>query len=192
MRTLHDLREIQPLLLTTDRLFMYESQYKGEETVEGVDCWVLQIRPRQILAGQRLIRGVDLGGQDRENAIVKAEGQAVPQERGGKHENLFPHFRTTRRKVDGHWFPAKARWVTTRCGSSGGPAAGASSASATRTTSDSARTQPYTSSVKRAERGSPPCLVTSRCQGQVWPEPDPPSMAPWLPSSCRTDRRCPW
>jgi hypothetical protein len=100
----HDLREIQPLLLTTDRLFMYESQYKGDETVDGVDCWILQIRPRQILAGQRLFEGmiwVDKQG----NAIVKTEGQAVPQERGGKHENLFPHFRTTRRKVDGYWFP---------------------------------------------------------------------------------------
>jgi hypothetical protein len=100
-----DLREIQPLLLTTERLFMYESQFKGEETVEGVDCWVLQIRPRQILAGQRLFDGL-IWVDKTENAIVKAQGQAVPQERGGKHENLFPQFTTTRQKVDGHWFPA--------------------------------------------------------------------------------------
>jgi hypothetical protein len=100
-----DLREIQPLLLTRDRLFMYESQFKGDEMVDGVDCWVLQIRPRQILAGQRLFDGM-IWVDKRDNAIVKNEGQAVPQERGGKHENLFPHFRTTRVKVDAYWFPA--------------------------------------------------------------------------------------
>jgi hypothetical protein len=100
-----DLREIQPLLLTTERLFMYESRFKGDEMVDGVDCWVLEIRPRQILAGQRLFDGL-IWVDKTENAIVKSQGQAVPQERGGKHENLFPHFTTTRRKVDGHWFPA--------------------------------------------------------------------------------------
>ena len=101
-----DLREIQPLLLTTERLFMYESQFKGDEMVDGVDCWVLQIRPRQILAGQRLFDGL-IWVDKRDNAIVKNQGQAVPQERGGKHENLFPHFTTTRLKVDGFWFPAR-------------------------------------------------------------------------------------
>ncbi|MGA2183658.1 MAG: hypothetical protein ABSH47_11565 [Bryobacteraceae bacterium] len=100
-----DLRDIQPLLLTTDRLFLYESRFKGEETVDGVDCWVLAVRPRQILAGQRLFDGM-IWVDKTDNAIVKSQGQAVPQERGGKHENLFPHFTTTRRKVDGHGFPA--------------------------------------------------------------------------------------
>jgi hypothetical protein len=100
-----DLREIQPLLLTRDRLFLYESQFKGEETVDGMDCWVLQIRPRQILAGQRLFDGL-IWVDKRDNAIVKNEGRAVPQERGGKQENLFPHFTTTRVRVDGYWFPA--------------------------------------------------------------------------------------
>jgi hypothetical protein len=38
--------------------------------------------------------------------VVKSQRLAVSQERGGKHENLFPHFTTTRRKVDGHWFPS--------------------------------------------------------------------------------------
>jgi hypothetical protein len=100
-----DLREIQPLLLTTERLFMYESTFKGEETVDGVDCWVLAISPRQILAGQRLFDGL-IWVDKKENAIVRSQGQAVPQERGGKHENLFLRFTTTRQKVDGHWFPA--------------------------------------------------------------------------------------
>src|ERR1700692_2294871 len=52
-----DIREIQPFLLTTDQAFMYESHFRGEENMDGVDCWVLQIRPRQILSGQRLFDG---------------------------------------------------------------------------------------------------------------------------------------
>jgi hypothetical protein len=100
-----DLRDIQPLLLTTERLFLYETKFRGDEKVDGVDCWVLEIRPRQILAGQRLFDGM-IWLDKSDDGIVKSRGQAVPQERGGKHENLFPHFTTTRRKVDGHWFPA--------------------------------------------------------------------------------------
>ena len=39
-------------------------------------------------------------------SIVRSEGQAVPQIRTTKNENLFPHFTTLRRKVDGDfWFP---------------------------------------------------------------------------------------
>ena len=78
---------------------------RGEETVDGVDCWVLQARPRQILQGQRFFDGliwVDKKGYN----IVRMEGQAVPQIRTTKTENLFPRFTTIRKPVDGtHWFP---------------------------------------------------------------------------------------
>ena len=53
-----DIREIQPLLITRENLFMYESKFKGEELVDGVGCWLLQVRPRQILQGQRLFEGM--------------------------------------------------------------------------------------------------------------------------------------
>jgi len=102
-----DLREVQPLLLTTERFFMYETQFKGEETAQGVDCWVLSIRPRQIL-GQRLFDGL-IWVSRADEAIVKAEGEAVPQIHGLKNENLFPHFTTIRQKVDGHWFPVSTQ-----------------------------------------------------------------------------------
>jgi hypothetical protein len=102
-----DLRDVQPMLLTKETLFLYESKFKGEENVDGVDCWLLQIRPRQILEGQRLFDGILwVGKQD--FAVVRSEGQAVPQIRSTKSENLFPHFTTLRAKVDGeHWFPVK-------------------------------------------------------------------------------------
>ena len=43
------MREIQPLVLTEDRLWNYETKFCSEETMDGVDCCVLQVRPRQIL-----------------------------------------------------------------------------------------------------------------------------------------------
>lgn len=100
-----DIREIQPFLLTNDQAFLYETRYRGEENIDGVDCYVLQIRPRQILQGQRLFDG-NIWVDKTDFAVVRSEGQAVPQIVTTKSENLFPHFTTLRRKVDGqYWFP---------------------------------------------------------------------------------------
>ena len=100
-----DIREIQPLVLTEDRLWNYETRFRGEETMDDVDCWVLQVRPRQILGDQRFFDGM-LWVDKKEYNIVRMEGQAVPQIRTTKSENLFPRFTTIRKPVDGkHWFP---------------------------------------------------------------------------------------
>jgi hypothetical protein len=101
-----DVREIQPLLLTRERLFLYETQVKGEETIDGVACWVMQVRPRQILYGQRLFEGLFWIDQQ-DYSIVRSEGRAVPQVRSTKpgKENLFPFFTTFRQKIGGFWFP---------------------------------------------------------------------------------------
>jgi len=102
---IRDIREIQPLALTEELLWNYETKPKGDETVDGVDCWVLQVRPRQILQGQRFFDGliwVDKQGYN----IVRMAGKAVPEIRTLKTENLFPRFTTIRKPVDGkHWFP---------------------------------------------------------------------------------------
>ena len=101
------MREIQPLLLTTERLFLYEARYKGEENIDGQDYFVLQIRPRQVLTGMRLFEGI-LWVDEKDFSVVRSEGQAVPQIRTTKEENLFPHFTTIRQKIDGkYWFPLK-------------------------------------------------------------------------------------
>jgi hypothetical protein len=100
-----DIRNIQPLVLTEDRLWNYEIKFRGEETMDGVDCWVLQIRPRQILQAQRFFDGM-MWVDKKEYNIVRMEGQAVPQIRSTKTENLFPRFTTIRKPLDGkHWFP---------------------------------------------------------------------------------------
>jgi hypothetical protein len=100
-----DLRDIQPLVLTEDRLWNYETKFRGEEDMDGVECWVLQVRPRQILEGQRFFDGL-IWVEKQEYNIVRMEGQAVPQIRTTKSENLFPRFTTIRKPIDGkHWFP---------------------------------------------------------------------------------------
>ena len=101
----HDIRDIQPLVLTEDRLWNYETKPRGDETMDGVNCWVLQVRPRQILEGQRFFDGI-IWVDKKEYNIVRMEGRAVPRIRTMKSENLFPRFTTVRRPVDGkHWFP---------------------------------------------------------------------------------------
>ncbi len=100
-----DVREIQPFLMTAAQAFLYESRFKGEETMDGVECWVVQIQPRQILSGQRLFEGL-LWVSQADYSILRSEGQAVPQIHSTKSENLFPHFTTIRKKIDGDlWFP---------------------------------------------------------------------------------------
>ena len=100
-----DIRDIQPLVLTEDRLWNYETRFKGEETVDGVDCWVLQVRPRQILGDLRFFDGL-VWVDKKEYNIIRMQGQAVPQIHSLKQENLFPRFTTLRQAVDGkHWFP---------------------------------------------------------------------------------------
>jgi len=102
----HDLREIQPMLLTTDLAFMYEAKYRGDENINGIDCFVVEIRPRQILAGQRLFEGL-LWVDPSDYSVIQTQGEAVPQIRTLKTENLFPHFTTRYVRVDGrYWFPA--------------------------------------------------------------------------------------
>jgi hypothetical protein len=100
-----DFRDIQPLVLTEDRLWNYETKSRGDETVDGVDCWVLEVRPRQILEGQRFFDGLTWVEKKGYN-IVRIEGRAVPQILSTKDENLFPRFTTVRKPVDGkYWFP---------------------------------------------------------------------------------------
>ncbi len=100
-----DVRDIQPLVLTTDRLWNYETRFRGEEVMDDVDCWVLQVRPRQIFEKQRYFDGL-IWVDKKEYNIVRMEGQAVPQIRTMKSENLFPRFTTIRKPIDGsHWFP---------------------------------------------------------------------------------------
>lgn len=100
-----DIRNVQPFVLTLDQLWLYDVDYKGEEPVEGIDCFVLRLRPKRLLSGQRLFDGMVWVRQD-DYSVMQSEGQAVPQIVTGRNENLFPRFRTVRKQVNGFWFPA--------------------------------------------------------------------------------------
>ncbi len=102
-----DIREVQPFLFQQDHLWAYETRYKGEEPIDDHACWVLQIRPRQILAGQRFFDGI-LWVSQKDFSIVRTEGKAVPEIRSTNNENLFPRFTTIWEPVDGkYWFPIR-------------------------------------------------------------------------------------
>jgi hypothetical protein len=102
----HDMREIQPLLFTKDRLSLYETKLKGEETIDGIDCWLLQVRPKQLLEGMRMFDGM-FWIDKRDYSIIRSEGRAVPQMRSSRpgKDNLFPYFTTVREKFGDYWFP---------------------------------------------------------------------------------------
>lgn len=99
-----DIREVQPFLFTADLVWLYETKPRGDEVADGVDCWLLEVRPRQIHQGQRLFEGI-FWIDKRDYSVVKAEGVAVPQIFNRKEENLFPRFTTFREKVGDFWFP---------------------------------------------------------------------------------------
>lgn len=100
-----DIREVQPFLFTTELLWLYQTRPRGEEVVDGVDCWVLEVKPKQVLDGQRLFDGI-FWVDKKDYSVVRSEGMAVPQILRKSAENLFPRFTTFREKIDGqHWFP---------------------------------------------------------------------------------------
>lgn len=99
-----DIRDVQPFLFTTDELWQYETKPRGDEVTDGVDCWVLQVRPRQTHQGQRLFDGMFWVDKS-DYSVVKTEGVAVPQIFSKREENLFPRFTTFRDKFDGFRFP---------------------------------------------------------------------------------------
>lgn len=101
----HDIREIQNFLFTEEVFWLYRIRPRGAEVIDGEDCWVLDVSPRNELQGMRFFEGL-LWVSKKEDEIVRASGKAVPEIRTSTSENLFPHFTTQREKIDGHWMPA--------------------------------------------------------------------------------------
>lgn len=100
-----DIREVQPFLLTAEKLWLYEIRFKGEESIDAIECYVLDVRPRQLLDGQRLFEGL-FWVDRRDYSIIRSYGRAVPQIWSTKGENLFPRFTTVRKQMpNGFWFP---------------------------------------------------------------------------------------
>ena len=102
-----DLREVQPFVLTKDTLWRYRLTYKGPESLDGEDCYVYRLAPRQVFEEDRLLDGLIWVSQEHEQ-IVRVAGRPVPQIYTSEKENLFPQFTTLYQAVDGKfWFPVK-------------------------------------------------------------------------------------
>lgn len=102
-----DIREVQPFLFTKELLWLYAVQVRGEEELDGVPCWRMSVKPKQVFEGQRLFEG-EMWVDQRDYSIVQSTGRAVPPIYRKGQENLFPLFTTFRgRTSDGHRFPVK-------------------------------------------------------------------------------------
>jgi hypothetical protein len=101
-----DIRNIQPFFLTTDTVHWYRGTFKGEQQMDGFQCFVVSVSPKQILSGQRYFEGT-LWVRETDFGVVRTEGQAVPQIETLSQQNLFPHFTTIRKVIDGNFFPVE-------------------------------------------------------------------------------------
>ena len=102
---LDDLIHIQPFVLTTDKLPLYDIQYLGQQHIDELDTYVFDVAPKKIEKHQRYFQG-RIWVDQRDMEIVKTYGKAVPDIRKGGMENVFPRFETLRENIESnYWFP---------------------------------------------------------------------------------------
>ena len=115
---LDDIRDIQPFVLTTEDLVLYDVEYLGKELIDEIDTYVFQVGPKVLEKDERYFEG-QIWVDDLDLQIVKTFGKAVPDIVDGDQENLFPRFETYREQIDDYWFPTYTRAVDTLNFSSG-------------------------------------------------------------------------
>ena len=104
-----DLESIQPFVLTTEELPKYKVEYAGRERIDALDTYVFQVAPKRIEKDQRYFQGT-IWVDERDLAIVKSDGKAVPDILEKGRENRFPRFVTYRENIErDFWFPTFTR-----------------------------------------------------------------------------------
>jgi len=104
-----DLESIQPFVLTSEELPKYKVEYAGRERIDALDTYVFQVAPKRIEKDQRYFQGT-LWVDERDLAIVKSDGKAVPDILDKGRENRFPRFVTYRENIErDFWFPTFTR-----------------------------------------------------------------------------------
>ena len=97
-----DLRSVQPFVLTTDQIPLYDIAYLGRQKVDEVGCFQFSVKPKKMEKGKRYFEG-QIWVDDRDLQIVKTYGKGVGIVKKG---NEFPRFETYREQIDGkYWFP---------------------------------------------------------------------------------------
>jgi outer membrane lipoprotein-sorting protein len=106
---LDDIEKRLPFVLTTDEIPEYSIKYAGQQRVDELDTYVLDISPRSMERGRRYFEG-RIWVDNRDFQIVKTHGKNVPDVVSKSGENLFPKFTTWREQIDGrYWFPTYTR-----------------------------------------------------------------------------------
>ncbi|MGC0771764.1 MAG: hypothetical protein WB543_02435 [Candidatus Acidiferrum sp.] len=100
-----DLEHVQPFVLTTDELPKYDVKYVGQQQLDDLNTYVFDVGPKTIEKNQRYFQG-RIWVDQKDLAIVKTDGKAVPDIKKHGQENVFPRFETFRENIEGHyWFP---------------------------------------------------------------------------------------
>lgn len=100
-----DLEHVQPFVLTADELPKYDVKYVGQQQLDDLNTYVFDVGPKTIEKNQRYFQG-RIWVDEKDLAIVKTDGKAVPDIKKHGQENVFPRFETFRENIEGHyWFP---------------------------------------------------------------------------------------
>ncbi|HKV60710.1 MAG TPA: hypothetical protein VJO16_02265 [Candidatus Acidoferrum sp.] len=100
-----DLEHVQPFVLTLDELPKYDVKYVGQQQLDELNTYVFDVGPKKIEKNQRYFQG-RIWVDQKDLAIVKTDGKAVPDIKKHGEENVFPRFVTYRENIEGHfWFP---------------------------------------------------------------------------------------
>lgn len=110
--------ERSPFVLTTSGLSQYQVEYVGQQKVDMLDTYVLDVAPRQIQKGKRYFQG-RVWVENQDFAVVKSCGKNVPEEdpdakkkkkRGPQAQNVEPTKVTYREQFEHrYWFPTYVR-----------------------------------------------------------------------------------
>jgi hypothetical protein len=106
---LDDLEHVQPFVLTTAELPKYNVKYVDREPLDELNTYVFEVGPKTLEKNQRYFQG-RIWVDDKDFAIVKTDGKAVPDIKKKGQENVFPRFETFRENIEGnYWFPTYTR-----------------------------------------------------------------------------------
>ena len=97
-----DLRDVQPFVLTSKDVKLYDIKYTGRDKIDEIGTFNFDVRPKKLEQGKRYFQGT-IWVDDRDFQIVKTYGKGVGIVKKG---NEFPMFETYREQIDGkYWFP---------------------------------------------------------------------------------------
>ena len=101
-----DLRDVQPFVLTTKDVGLYDIKYIKRDKIDEIGTYDFDVKPKKMAPGKRYFQGT-IWVDDRDFQIVKTFGKGVGIVRKG---HAYPMFETYREQIDGkYWFPTYTR-----------------------------------------------------------------------------------